>query len=336
MSSSEVNAAIARSVRCCGDIEFAGADIVQVEMSDGGEGMLDAFLGAVGGRCVSVRVHDALMRSVNARYGIVADGTAIIEVAQAIGLAMIEPQQRDAVHATSWGVGEMIMDAWRHGARRFVVGLGGSAVSDCGIGMLRAMGDGWHDLRSDCSFVLASDVDNPLYGANGAARVFAPQKGADAMAVEALDGRARRFAKVCARHFGYDRSFCLGAGAAGGLGYAFMQFFNAVQKSGAELLLRYVGFDSMLCDADLVITGEGHSDRQTLMGKLPLRVLAHSQKYGVPVWLVSGGASDVGTLLSAGFRRVVKVTPDGMALSDALKKEVACRNIDAIPWSCLL
>lgn len=336
MSSSEVNGAIARSVGCCNDIQLAGADIVQVEMSDGGEGMLDAFLGAFGGMRVAIRVHDALMRSVDACYGMTTDGTAIIEVAQAVGLAMIEPQQRNPLRATSWGVGEMIMDAWRNGARQFVVGLGGSATSDCGIGMLRSMGDAWRELRSNCSFVLASDVDNPLYGINGAAHVFAPQKGADAAAVEALDSRAQHFAEVSARHFGYDRSLCPGAGAAGGLGYAFMQFFNAVQQSGAELLLHRIGFDRILDGASLVITGEGHSDRQTLMGKLPVHVLSYAQRCGVPVWLVSGGVDDVDELLSAGFLRVVKVTPDGMALSDALKKEVACDNINAIPWSCLL
>lgn len=299
---------------------------VQIEMSDGGEGMLDAFLAAMGGNRQEVRVHDALMRGVDAAYGL-SGGTAVVEIAQAAGLALVEKEQRNPMRTTSWGVGEIVMDAYRRGVRRFIVGLGGSATSDCGIGMLRAIGDDWHKLREECEFVLASDVVNPLCGTNGAAHVFAPQKGADAEMVEALDLRAKRFAAACARHFGYDRSGEPGAGAAGGLGYAFMQFFNARQESGAELLLRLVGFDTMLRDARLVITGEGHSDRQTLMGKLPMRILEHSKRSGVPVWLVSGGVDDEEEMMAAGFSRVVAVSPKDMELSEAMRKEVAKRNV---------
>ena len=299
---------------------------VQIEMSDGGEGMLDAFLAAMGGNRQEVRVHDALMRGVDAAYGL-SGGTAVVEIAQAAGLALVEKEQRNPMRTTSWGVGEIVMDAYRRGVRRFIVGLGGSATSDCGIGMLRAIGDDWHKLREECEFVLASDVVNPLCGTNGAAHVFAPQKGADAEMVEALDLRAKRFAAACARHFGYDRSGEPGAGAAGGLGYAFMQFFNARQESGAELLLQLVGFDTMLRDACLVITGEGHSDRQTLMGKLPMRILEHSKRSGVPVWLVSGGVDDEEEMMAAGFSHVVAVTPKDMELSEAMRKEVAKRNV---------
>lgn len=299
---------------------------VQIEMSDGGEGMLDAFLAAMGGNRQEVRVHDALMRGVDAAYGL-SGGTAVVEIAQAAGLALVEKEQRNPMRTTSWGVGEIVMDAYRRGVRRFIVGLGGSATSDCGIGMLRAIGDDWHKLREECEFVLASDVVNPLCGTNGAAHVFAPQKGADAEMVEALDLRAKRFAAACARHFGYDRSGEPGAGAAGGLGYAFMQFFNARQESGAELLLQLVGFDTMLRDACLVITGEGHSDRQTLMGKLPMRILEHSKRSGVPVWLVSGGVDDEEEMMAAGFSHVVAVTPKDMELSEAMRKEVAKGNV---------
>lgn len=323
MSSSEVNAAVAEAFRRRG---VDGGSIVPVEMSDGGDGMLDAFLAAMGGERVEVNVHDALMRWRTAEYGIVGD-EAVVETAQAAGLAYVEPEQRNPMRATSWGVGEIVMDAYRRGVRRFIVGLGGSATSDCGIGMLRAMGDDWKKVAADCSFVLASDVVNPLYGADGAAHVFAPQKGADAEMVEALDARARRFADVCSRHFGYDCSHKPGAGAAGGLGYAFMQFFGAVQQPGAELLLQRVSFDTMLADAALVVTGEGHSDRQTLMGKLPVWVLRHANSHGVPAWLVSGGVDDAGAMLEAGFSRVIAVTPDDMPLSVALEKGVAADNI---------
>ena len=304
--------------------EDAFPEIITLEMSDGGEGMLDAFLSAMKGERVRIHAHDALMRWIEAEYGIV-DDTAIIEIAQTAGLALIEPEQRNPMKATSWGVGEMIMNAYRRGVRRFIVGLGGSATSDCGIGMLKAMGDDWKKIRQECSFVLASDVTNPLCGENGAAHVFAPQKGADQKMVEMLDARARKFAEVSARHFGYDRSTILGAGAAGGLGYAFLQYFNAEARPGAELLLDEIEFDALIQDADLVITGEGHSDRQTLMGKLPQRILEHGANQ--KIWLVSGGVSDRQVMLDAGFDRVIQVTPDSMPLEEAMKPNVARNNI---------
>ena len=310
--------------------DTASPEIITLEMSDGGEGMLDAFLSAMKGERVRIHAHDALMRWIEAEYGIV-DDTAIIEIAQTAGLALIEPEQRNPMKATSWGVGEMIMNAYRRGVRHFIVGLGGSATSDCGIGMLKAMGDDWKKIRQECSFVLASDVTNPLCGENGAAHVFAPQKGADAEMVEMLDARARKFAEVSAKHFGYDRSEVPGAGAAGGLGYAFLQYFGAEVSAGAELLLREIGFDEMIRDADLVITGEGHSDRQTLMGKLPQRILEHVLKNKATtdqqIWLVSGGISEKQALLDAGFDQVLAVSPQNMDLEEAMNPEIAKRNI---------
>lgn len=326
MTSREVNEAIVGALRHAG-IANSDCRIRQLEMSDGGEGMLDAFLAAMSGERVGVVVHDALMRPVEACYGIAGD-TAVIEVAQAVGLAMIEPEQRNPMRATSWGVGEMIMDAYMRGVRRFIVGLGGSATSDCGIGMLRAMGDKWTALRADCCFTIASDVDSPLLGPNGAARVFAPQKGADASMVENLECRAAKFAEISCRHFGYDRSMTPGAGAAGGLGYAFLQYFDATQQPGAELLLQLLNFDSLLDDATLVITGEGHSDRQTLLGKLPFVVMKHARRHGIVVWLVSGGISSSEELLAAGFSRIIAITPKDVPLCKAMVKSVAMENIN--------
>ena len=372
LSSREVNEAIASGLKVWNaddasseikifDSDASSPEIITLEMSDGGEGMLDAFLSAMKGERVRIHAHDALMRWIEAEYGIV-DDTAIIEIAQTAGLALIEPEQRNPMKATSWGVGEMIMNAYRRGVRRFIVGLGGSATSDCGIGMLKAMGDDWKKIRQECCFVLASDVINPLCGENGAAHVFAPQKGADAKMVQMLDDRARKFAEVSAKHFGYDRSEAPGAGAAGGLGYAFLQYFNAEARPGAELLLDEIGFDALILDADLVITGEGHSDKRTLMGKLPQRILEHvlkcreSDKSHVAcsqfagdckspessessessespdssfplVWLVSGGVSDRLAMQNAGFDRVIQVTPDNMPLEEAMKPDVARNNI---------
>ena len=360
LSSREVNEAIALGIKewnaedASPEMKNLSPDdsvpeIITLEMSDGGEGMLDAFLSAMKGERVKIHAHDALMRWIEAEYGMV-DDTAIIEIAQTAGLDLIEPEQRNPMKATSWGVGEMMMNAYRRGVRRFIVGLGGSATSDCGIGMLKAMGDDWKKIRQECSFVLASDVTNPLCGENGAAHVFAPQKGADAKMVQMLDARARKFAEVSAKHFGYDRSEVPGAGAAGGLGYAFLQYFNAEARPGAELLLEEIEFDALIQNADLVITGEGHSDHQTLMGKLPQRILEHvlkckeSDKSHIAcsqfagdcksldpsfplVWLVSGGVSDRQAMLDAGFDRVIQVTPEGMPLDEAMKPEVARHHI---------
>ena len=341
LSSREVNEAIASGVKewdsedaSSGienvDSDAASPEIICLEMSDGGEGMLDAFLSAMKGERIRIHAHDALMRWIEAEYGIVND-TAIIEIAQTAGLALIEPEQRNPMKATSWGVGEMIMNAYRRGVRHFIVGLGGSATSDCGIGMLKAMGDDWKKIRQECTFMLASDVTNPLCGENGAAHVFAPQKGAKPKRVEMLAARAGKFAEVSAKHFGYDRSEVPGAGAAGGLGYAFLQYFGAEVSAGAELLLREIGFDEMIRDADLVITGEGHSDRQTLMGKLPQRILEHVLKNKATtdqqIWLVSGGVSEKQTLLDAGFNQVLAVSPQNMDLEEAMNPEIAKRNI---------
>ncbi len=344
LTSKEVNEAMALGVKGEeGRVKNSNAsEVFVLEMSDGGEGMLDAFLSAMGGERVTMHAHDALMRWIDAAYGVVkitdkdevagfkeGDEVAIIEIAQTAGLTLIEPEQRNPMKATSWGVGEMIMNAYRRGIKKFIVGLGGSATSDCGIGMLKAMGDDWKKIRRDCTFVLASDVTNPLCGPQGAAHVFAPQKGADHNMVEMLDERAGKFAEVSAKHFGYDRSMTPGAGAAGGLGYAFLQYFNAEFQPGAELLLQAVGFDELLKDANLVITGEGRSDKQTLMGKLPQRILDHAKRQGIRCWLVSGAVSNRQELIDAGFERVVAVTPDGMPLQEAMQPEVARKNIMA-------
>ena len=180
---------------------------------------------------------------------------------------------------------------------------------------------------SGCHFILASDVRNPLYGPEGAAHIFAPQKGATPEMVEELDRRARQFAEESARRMGRDASFQPGAGAAGGLGYAFLQYLQATTQSGADLLLDLCKFDTLLTHTDLVITGEGHADRQTLMGKLPERVMRRAQTQHVPVWLVAGKASDTESLVNAGFSRVDSLTPDGMPLAEAIRPEVARENI---------
>ncbi len=334
LRSAEANHAAAQGIEAvCPD-----AEIVKVAVSDGGEGFVEAFHAACGGKLVELPVRDPLLRPVAARY-LLNDKLAVIEIAQASGLTLLTPEERDPLRATSYGTGELVADAVRKGAHHIIVGLGGSATSDAGMGMLRALvdafagGGAWDDIGvlRDVTFTVASDVQNPLCGKQGAAHVFAPQKArpADAAATAAmvcrLDERARRFAEVSARHFGYDRSSMEGAGAAGGLGYAFLQYMNATCRPGISLLLETIGFADIIKDADYIVTGEGAADRQTLMGKLPVGIL-HAAA-GVPVFLIAGKISHRDALLDAGFARVECIHPAGLSLEEGMRKEVAQRHV---------
>ena len=328
LSSHEANQAAAEGVRSvCPD-----AETVEIPVSDGGEGFLAAFHAAIGGELAEVTARDPLMRPVQARY-LLCNNEAVIETAQASGLTLLSDEERNPMAATSYGTGLLVADAVRRGAGHIIVGLGGSATSDAGIGMLRALIDSfarhgaWDDIQElkSVRFTIASDVTNPLYGDNGAAHVFARQKGATPEMVLLLDQRARRFAEASARHFGYDRSSEPGAGAAGGLGYAFMQYMHAECRSGIQLLLEALHFRETVKGADLIITGEGAADRQTLMGKLPMGILHHSA--GVPVWLIAGRVSHSQQLLQAGFARVECINPPGISLAEAMHKQTAMKNI---------
>ncbi len=330
LTSQEANRAAVAGVRQ----GMPGAEVVEIPVSDGGEGFLDAFQSAWGGEKVEVEVMDPLMRPVVAPYLLRGD-TAIIEMAKASGLTLLRLEERNPMQATSYGTGQLVADAVRRGSKHVVVGLGGSATSDCGMGMIRAIidafakGGTWDDVRvlDDVRFTIATDVTNPLCGENGAAYVFAPQKGATPEMVVSLDARAQRFAEVSARHFGYDRQNEQGAGAAGGLGYVFLQYMKAACRSGIDLLLDAVHFDEVLKDADLVITGEGSADRQTLMGKLPFGILQRAKAQGVPVCLIAGRIADRPELLAAGFQHVMCINAPDLPIEEAMKPAVARENI---------
>ena len=340
------------------------AEVLSIPVSDGGEGWLEAFrsptptpspvgrgtsptppltsgegnptptLPSREGVLVEVEVRDPLMRHISAPYLVMGD-TAVIEIAKASGLTLLNEEERNPMIATSYGTGQLVADAVRRGCRHIIVGLGGSATSDCGIGMLRAIIDNfakhgsWDDVHEldAVRFTIATDVTNPLCGENGAAYVFAPQKGATQEVVLLLDARAKRFAEVSARHFGYDCQNEPGAGAAGGLGYAFLQYMNAERQSGIDLLFDTIGFDRLLDDASLVITGEGASDRQTLMGKVPYGILQRAKAHQVPVALIAGRIEDRQELLNAGFSQVVCINPPNLPAEEAMKPETAKRNI---------
>jgi len=328
LTSKEANEAAAEGIRSA----YPDAEIIEVPVSDGGEGYMEAFHAAIGGRLEEVTVRDPLMRPIKAKY-LLHNEMAVIEIAQASGLTLLTNEERNPMVATSYGTGQLVADAIRKGAKHIIVGLGGSATSDAGIGMLHALIDAfakhgqWDDIDvfKDVTFTIASDVKNPLYGEKGAAHVFSIQKGATTEMVLALDERARKFAELSARHFGYDRSRMPGAGAAGGLGYAFLQYLDAKSMSGIQLLLDTIRFKELVADADLIITGEGSADRQTLMGKLPMGILEQSGQ--VPVFLIAGRISDREELLKAGFARVECINPPGLPLEKAMCKDVAQRNI---------
>ena len=313
LTSAEANQAASEGVFA----KMPEAKVVQVPVSDGGEGWLEAFQAAMGGEIVEVNAKDPLMRPIVAPYLLHGD-TAVIEIAKASGLTLLKPEECDPMVATSYGTGQLVVDAVKRGCKHIIVGLGGSATSDCGMGMLRAIidafakGGSWDDVREldDVCFTIATDVTNPLCGENGAAHT-----------------RAKRFAEASAKHMGRDCQNMPGAGAAGGLGYAFLQYMNAECCSGIDLLLDTIHFDDLLQDADLVITGEGSADRQTLMGKLPFGILQRAQRHSVPVMLIAGRIADEHILLDAGFSRVACINSPGIPLEIAMQPATAKENI---------
>ena len=325
LTSAEANQAAVKGILD----KMPDAQVVQVPVSDGGEGFLEAFHAAMGGSIVEVNVKDPLMRPIVAQYLVQGD-TAVIEIAKASGLTLLSPDERNPMVATSYGTGQLVVDAVQRGCKHIIIGLGGSATSDCGIGMLEAIDNAKLTIDNDVRFTIATDVTNPLCGEQGAAFVFAPQKGATHDDVLALDARAKRFAEASAKHLGRDCQNMPGAGAAGGLGYAFLQYMNADCRSGIDLLLDTIHFDDLLQDADLVITGEGSADRQTLMGKLPFGILQRAQRHHVPVMLIAGRIADEQLLLDAGFSRVACINPPDLPLEIALQPATAKENIRAI------
>ena len=320
------------------------AEVTCVPISDGGEGFLDAVEATDIYQRITVDVLDPLMRPIKAQY-LLREDHAVIEMAQASGLALLKPEERNPLRASSFGTGQLIADALRRGAKEIVVGVGGSATSDCGRGVLEAirLDPPQPSLKGrEVSFIIATDVTNPLLGPQGAAHTFARQKASidmtsdeqDAM-VDELESRAQAFAAESAARLGYDRSGEAGAGAAGGVGYALMQYLGARRVSGIDYVLNLADFDRLVHDADLVITGEGRADSQTLMGKVPMGILQRLHHSITPslhhssptVVLLAGQVADREALLSAGFDRVIPITPPDMPLSEALQPQVACHNI---------
>ena len=336
------------------------ADLIPI--ADGGEGMLSVMLNAVGGKIQSLTAHNPCMELIPTEYGISTDGsTAFIEMASISGLPLIREEQRNPMRTTTYGTGELIRNALEKGCTHFIIGIGGSATNDAGIGMLQALGfrfldaDGnilgqggeilekvahictqeIHPSLKNAHFIVACDVQNPFYGPFGAAHVYARQKGADDQMIMELDEGMRHFARVIQTTTGKDIAHVAGSGAAGGLGGGMMAFLDAELKSGADLLLDLCHFEDKIQDADLIITGEGRMDRQSLMGKIPGRILQAGQFQKIPVIGIAGMVEDEKLLKEAGFQNIYATKPKDMSIVEAMKKKVAIKNIKSVIQSVM-
>lgn len=310
LTAGEVAAAMARGWQAVD----RQAECICVPMADGGEGTLDALLASRGGQRLQAWVEGPLGEPVQADWGLLADGTAIIEVAAASGLALVEAGRRDALRASSFGTGQLIVEALKHGVRHLLLTLGGSACNDGGAGLLQALGvslrdaggaelerggaalarlhhvdlSGLDQRLKDCTFEAAVDVDNPLCGPRGASVVFGPQKGASPAQVALLDSALGHYARLLEEAAGLPAAALAGSGAAGGIGFALRCVLTAVLRPGVSLVAEQVGLAAHLQGADLLVTGEGRLDGQTLHGKTPLGVAHLAQAAGVPVVALGG------------------------------------------------
>lgn len=362
LSAAEATSAVAVGIR---QVLGENAEVVEVPVADGGEGTLEMLAGGGRGRLVQLCVRGPLGEDVAARYGVLAGGVqllkgvpdsapvAVIELAEAAGLTLLPPDARDPLQATTYGVGQLIEAAYDAGCRSFIIGLGGSATNDGGAGMLQALGARFLDeaggelppggaalerlqsidisgLRTgilSCRFTVLCDVGNPLCGPDGASAVFGPQKGASAADVAILDRALANYARVLENICRKGVSAVPGAGAAGGTAAAFLAFSNCRLVPGIETALEVVGFDDIVQGASLVVTGEGHMDRQTLAGKAPYGVLSAARRCGVPVVGVAGGVSDGVALCNAGFTAVLPVVSGVCTPTEAMQPSVASANL---------
>lgn len=298
------------------------AEVLEIPLSDGGEGSLEVWLRATGGTRREAVVSNPLGRPVRASYGVLGE-TCFLETALACGLSLLSPVERNPLRTDTRGVGELLLAARCDGCSHFLVALGGSATCDGGAGMCAV--PGLREAMRGATVEVLCDVDTPFVGPKGAARVFGPQKGASPADVEILEMRLQERAAQIFRETGVAVADLPGAGAAGGLGGAFRACFNARLVPGIDRILDLAGFDEAASGADLIITGEGSSDAQTLLGKVPMGVLRRSN--GVPVALLSGRIQDAESLSQAGFGPMIPVTPEGMPLEEALRPDTARKNL---------
>lgn len=326
---------------------------VQVKpLADGGEGTTEALVQGLGGEMISIDVHGPLQTPVHATYGILGD-VAIMEMASAAGIALVGKDLRP-LETTTYGVGEMIRDAIERGCRKFLVGIGGSATNDGGIGMLTALGYEFLDSRGNsvgrctrdlasiasvktenripqlatCKFQIACDVTNPLCGENGATYVYGPQKGVTENMRAELDAAMEHYASVTKKELGVDNAKAAGAGAAGGLGYAFLSYLDGELQPGIDLVMEAVDMEQAIQQADLVFTGEGRLDCQSAMGKAPVGVAALAKKYGVNVIALAGSVTDDAAICNErGIDAFFPILRSVVTLDEAMQPETARKNL---------
>lgn len=301
-----------------------GFEVVKMPVADGGEGTAETLTAALGGELVSAKVSDPLGRPVEAKYGIAGD-LAVIEVAAACGLTLLEEGERNPLEASSRGAGELIMDALGRGCKRFIIGLGGTATNDGGRGMMEV--PGLLEAAAGASFTAACDVDNPFVGPEGASRVYGAQKGASGADVEVLEERMVQWAGEIREMTGVDVSDMPGAGAAGGLGGALVAFFGARLERGVDIVLDALNFDASIAGAELVLTGEGCADAQTPRGKVAAGLQKRASSAGVQIGLIAGKVESCPELERMGFVEMVQATPVGLPPEEAMRKDVAARNV---------
>ena len=341
-----------------GILSVCDAEVTVLPVADGGEGTTLALTCGLGGSMVAAEVKGPLGTPVWANYGILPDRhTAVMEMAAASGLTLVPETDRDPLMANTFGVGQMILDAIRRGCDSFLIGIGGSATTEGGIGMLNALGYSFLDIEGrpvppeverlheiveisdekvspevlDCEFRIACDVRNPLCGEEGSVRIFGGQKGVREADMDRLDGELHAFADVTAAWSGKDLRDVPGAGAAGGLGFAFLSYLpHAELRSGIGLVLDAVGMQEAAGKADIVLTGEGRIDRQTRMGKVPFGVAEAARKAGCKKVIAFGGSVVDGAAdaLRPEIDECFGITPEGMPLEEAMKEETAKRNME--------
>ena len=333
------------------------ANVIIKPLADGGEGTTDAFIEGLGGQRIDLIVTGPMGSPVSCYYGYLEkDKTAIIEMASASGITLVPAHQKNPLTASTHGVGEMILHALEKGCRHFIIGIGGSATNDAGIGMLKALGYSFldeqgldvgegaqalgkvasidaknrHPLLDDCQFRIACDVTNPLCGENGATYIYGPQKGVTEAQKESLDQDMAHFADVTETTLNCAYKNYPGAGAAGGLGFAFLSYLHASLSPGVELILDAINLSDALNDADIVVTGEGQLDRQTAMGKAPVGVAKLAKAHGAKVLAFSGSVTKEAVACNqAGIDAFFPILRRIVTLEEAMEPSTARSNMTA-------
>jgi len=332
------------------------AQVTVMELADGGEGTSSVIAKAIGAKPMEVSVSSPIFeRKVNAHYAI-SGKTAIIEMAESSGITLVNGEEKNPMITTTYGVGEMILDAMDKGCDDFVIGLGGSATNDCGIGMLKALGFSFldkegrdvclgakgikdiftiscenKDTRLDkCTFTLACDVTNPLCGKTGCSFVFAKQKGASDSDIEIMDKWIFDFSRIANKHFGTTCDLTEGSGAAGGLGYAFLTFLNAKAQSGARIVLEKTGIADMIDKVDVVVTGEGKMDGQSINGKAPITLAQLAKQKNKKVLAFCGCLGEEISLCNKYIDGIFSILNEATTLEKAMETQYATDNLTLV------